>query len=235
MTFSMKRVMTIMQKDYKDLSRNLYVSMTLFIPLIMAAIFGRLDSGTVDAQYMIINMAFIMVATYIQSSLIAEEKEKNTLRGLMLSPASTFEIFCGKSLLTFISTAVIVFLSSMLIDYHPKNMLIVTAALFLSAIFYLGVGTWIGLLTKSVMEASVAIVPAILIFTFGSLVIPFIEKYPILGIVEYMPNFQLIDLARQVEAGAGMVDVWPNMGIILVWAIAIHVLSVYVYKKSMMD
>jgi ABC-2 type transport system permease protein len=235
MTFSMKRVLTILTKDYKDLSRNLYVSMTIFIPLIMAAVFGSLNSVNIESQYLIINMTFIMVATYIQSSLIAEEKEKNTLRGLMLSPASTFEIFCGKSLLSFISTAVIVFLASMLTDYHPKNMLIVTIALFLSAIFYLGVGTWIGLLTKSVMEASVAIVPAIIVFSFSSLAAPFIEKYPILGIVEYMPNFQLIDLAHQVEAGAGLMDVWSNLGIILLWAIAIHALSVYVYKKNMMD
>lgn len=34
--------------------------------------------------------------------LIAKEKEKNTLRGLMLSPASTLEILGGKSLLSFV-------------------------------------------------------------------------------------------------------------------------------------
>lgn len=46
---------------------------------------------------MIINMALILVATYVQSALVAEEKEKNTLRGLMLSPASIFEIFAAKA------------------------------------------------------------------------------------------------------------------------------------------
>lgn len=57
---------------------------------------------------MSINITFSMVATYVQCCLIAEEKEKNTLRSLMLSPASTSEILIGKSTLTFISTMLIV-------------------------------------------------------------------------------------------------------------------------------
>ncbi|MBP1991593.1 ABC transporter permease [Paenibacillus eucommiae] len=235
MTFSMRRVFAIFHKDYKDVSRNMYVTTTVVLPLIMAVFFGRLGIENVESHYIVINMAFILVATYVQSSLIAEEKEKKTLRGLMLSPASTIEIFCGKSLLSFISTLAIIFLSVLLTGYNPNNALIVVIALFLSAIFYLGVGTLIGLLTKSVMEASVAIIPAIGIFTLGSFVTPFIEKYPILAIAEYLPNLQLIDLAKQVETGAGLAELWPNLGIILLWSVAIYSLCVYLYKKSMVD
>lgn len=235
MTFSMRRVFAILHKDYKDVSRNLYVTTTVFTPLIMAVFLGRLGIENIDFQYIIINMAFVLAATYVQSSLIAEEKEKKTLRGLMLSPASTIEIFSGKSLLSFIATIVIVILSVLLMGYNPKNALIVAFALFLSIIFYLGVGTLMGLLTKSVMEASVAIIPVIGIITLGSFVTPFIEKYPILAIAEYLPNLQLIHMAKQVETGAGLAEVWPDLGIILLWSIAIYSLCVYLYKKSMVD
>lgn len=235
MTFSMKRVFAILNKDYKDVSRNLYVTTTVILPLIMAAFYGRMGLESINAEFMIFNLAFTLVATYVQSALIAEEKEKNTLRGLMLSPASTIEIFSGKSLLSLIATVIIVIGSGLLMDYHTSNFLIITIALFFSAIFYLGAGTLVGLLTKSVMEASVAILPVIAIFNFASFLVPLIEKYPILKVVEYLPNQQLIDLAEQVETGAGFADVWSNLGIILLWAIAIHALAVYVYKKRMLD
>ncbi|MNH93165.1 ABC-2 family transporter protein [compost metagenome] len=235
MTFSMKRVSAILHKDYKDVSRNMYVATTVFLPLILAAFYGRMGVEDVQSHYMIINLTFVLVATYVQSSLIAEEKEKNTLRGLMLSPASTLEIFCGKSLLSLITTIIIMLLSVSLMDYNPSNSLLIIIAMFLSAIFYLGLGTMIGLLTKSVMEASVAVMPAMAIFTFGSMVTPFVEKYPILAIAEYMPNLQLIDLANQVEAGASLAEVGSNLVIIVLWSIAIYALCMYLYKKSMVD
>lgn len=76
MTFSMKRSMAILYKDYKDVSKNLYVSTTVFLPLVMAAIYGRMGIEGIDAHYMVINMIFSLVAAYVQCSLIAEEKEK---------------------------------------------------------------------------------------------------------------------------------------------------------------
>ncbi|AND37967.1 ABC transporter permease [Cytobacillus oceanisediminis] len=235
MTFSMKRSMAILYKDYKDVSKNLYVSTTVFLPLVMAAIYGRMGIEAIDAHYMVINMIFSLVAAYVQCSLIAEEKEKNTLRGLMLSPASTLEILFGKSLLSFISTIAVIIIAAFLTGYNPDNVIIVGMAIILSAIFYIGIGTLLGLLTKSVMEASVVILPIMMIFSFGSFLTPFIEKYPVLIFIEYLPNLQLIDLANQIEAGAGLSDVWSHLAAIIIWTAAVFALVVAVYKKRMMD
>ena len=70
MTFSMRRAFAILHKDYKDVSRNMYVSSTAFLPLIMAMVYGRLGIDNIDSHYIIINMTFIVVATFVQSSLI---------------------------------------------------------------------------------------------------------------------------------------------------------------------
>ncbi|WP_442601991.1 ABC transporter permease [Paenibacillus sp. KN14-4R] len=235
MTFSMKRVNAILKKDYKDISRNMFVSSTLFFPLILAALYGRMGVETIAEHYMVINLGFILIGTYFQSALIAEEKEKNTLRGLMLSPATTFEIFCGKSLLSFIAAALVVVISIFLTGYQPNNVLLVGIALFLSSIFYIGVGSLIGLLTKSVMEASVAILPVIGIFSFGTFLMPIIDYNPSLAFVKLMPNLQLIELANQVQDGAGFLEVGSKLGVILLWAIVIHLLAAYVFKKRMVD
>lgn len=235
MTFSWKRVNAIFQKDFKDFSRNMAVSIVIFLPLILAAVYGRMGVDSIQVHFMIINMTFAMVGTYVQCCLIAEEKEKNTLRGLMLSPAGTLEILGGKSLLSFVLTIVIVFFCAFLSEYQPANMAIVAMAIIISAIFFIGLGTLLGLIAKSVMESSVIVLPVIVIFTMGSYVTVWADKYPILQIVEYLPNIQLVDLATKVETGAGFGDVFLNLIIIAIWTVVVYLLTAVMYKKRMVD
>lgn len=235
MNLSIKRSIAILQKDYKDVSKNLYVSSSIFMPLVMAAIYGRMGVDSIHSHYMVINMSFCLVAAYVQCSLIAEEKEKNTLRGLMLSPASTLDILVGKSLLSFIGTIIVIAIGAFLSEYKPENLFIISTAIILSTVFYIGLGTVLGLLTKSVMEASVIILPFLFLFSFGTFLTNFADKYPVLKIAEYLPNVQIVDLANKVQLGGGLANVWINLLIILAWVIAIFALVVVVYRKRMMD
>ncbi|WP_144511243.1 ABC transporter permease [Bacillus sp. FJAT-22090] len=235
MTFSWKRVNAIFQKDFKDFSRNIAVSIVIFLPLIMAAVYGRMGVDSIQVHFMTINMTFAMVGTYVQCCLIAEEKEKNTLRGLMLSPANTFEILGGKSLLSFVLTITIIFFSAFLSEYKPASITMVAVAIILSSLFYIGMGTLLGLIAKSVMESSVIVLPVIGVFTVGSFATVWAQKYPVLKALEYMPNVQLIDLAEKVEKGARFVNVLSNLGIIGAWVVVVFVLTVVVYKKRMVD
>ncbi|MBW8349790.1 ABC transporter permease [Bacillus sp. IITD106] len=235
MTFSLKRINAIFQKDFKDFSRNMAVSVVIIIPPILAAIYGRMGVDSIESHYMIINIAFSMVAAFVQCCLIAEEKEKNTLRGLMLSPASTGEILAGKSLLSFILTIGVILFSIVLAEYHPQNIGVVSIAIILSTFFYIGLGTLLGLFSKSVMEASVIVLPVIIVFSLGSFITALANQYPILKVANYLPNIQLIELAKEVEAGASLVDVITNLGVIMGWVVVIVILTIITYRKRMVD
>ncbi|TQR21004.1 ABC transporter permease [Psychrobacillus vulpis] len=235
MTFSWKRVNAIFQKDLKDFSRNLAVSVVVFLPLILALFNGRAGENTITGHFMTINIAFTLIATYVQCCLIAEEKEKNTLRGLMLSPANTLEILAGKSLLSFVLTIIVIFFSAYLSGYNPPNIWMISMAIILSSIFYIGLGTLLGLVAKSVMDSSVIVLPVIGIFSIGSFVLLLVDKYPILKIAEYLPNVQLIELAEKIEVGAEFSEVLSNLGIISIWVIAVILLTIVVYRKRMVD
>ncbi|MDN4606135.1 ABC transporter permease [Sporosarcina highlanderae] len=235
MMISWKRVNAILQKDFKDFSRNLAVSSVIFVPIILGAFYGRMGVESIETHFLLINMTFAMVAAFVQCCLIAEEKEKNTLRGLMLSPASTADILGGKSLLTFIMTMVVVFFTAFLAEYKPANIAIITLAVILSSFFYIALGTMLGLYSKSVLEASVIVMPVIIVFSLGSFITLVVEKYPILQVVTYLPNIQLIDLATKVEAGAGFGDVLVEFAIILGWVIAAVILTVIIFRKRMVD
>ncbi|MEK5037042.1 ABC transporter permease [Sporosarcina sp. FSL K6-3457] len=235
MTFSMKRVNAILQKDFKDISRNSAVSITALMPLILAFFFGKMGDVSLEVHYMVINFSMITVGSFVQCSLIAEEKEKNTLRGLMLSPASTVEILGGKSLLSLIATMIIVVIGAFFTGYQPEHIVVIAIAILFSSFFFIGLGTLLGLLAKSVMEASVIILPFMFVFGFGSMFTMFADKYPILKVIDYTPNMQLMDIAVKIESGVGLGGVWLNFGIIALWIIAVYALTVVVFKKRKMD
>ncbi|WP_330949749.1 ABC transporter permease [Virgibacillus sp. MG-45] len=232
---SMKRLMAIFQKDIKDLSKNMFVSTSVLMPVIFAAVYGGMEVVTLEIHFLSINIAFVMVAAYIQCALIAEEKEKNTLRGLMLSPATIPEILAGKSLVSFILTIITIVLSAILTGYEPANFVLIAIAIIISTLFYLGLGTLLGLLTKSVVEASVVILPFFFIFGFSIFIEFLIEKYPIFAIAEYMPNIQLMEFAAKVQEGLGFMDVWFHLMIMVAWTVGIAILAVITFKKREMD
>ncbi|GAA0424596.1 MAG: ABC transporter permease [Bacillota bacterium] len=232
MTFSMKRMYAIFLKDLKDLSKNMFITSSMLMPLLIAVLYSRMDELSIDMIYLVINLSFSTIGVFVQSAIIAEEKEKNTLRGLMLSPATILEIFGGKSLVTFLLTLLTIILSARLIDYEPSSISLIAIALIISSVFYIGLGTLMGLLTKSVVEASVITLPIIFLFGFSTLLQTLINTYPILSFIEYLPNVQLAELAKEVQLGAGIEDIWGYLAIILVWGIGIWLLTTWFYKKK---
>lgn len=235
MNISLKRVNAIFQKDFKDFSRNWAVSSVLFVPIGLGFMYGRAGVEDLTSHYLLINLAMAMVATFVQCCLIAEEKEKNTLRGLMLSPASTMEIIGGKSLLSFILTLGVIALTSYLSGYQPADTAVIVVAVVLSSLFYIAIGTILGLYSKSVMEASLIVMPVVLIFSLGSFITQLADSYPILKFALYLPNIQLIELATKVEAGSSFGDVLVELGIIAAWVVVSFIVTNIIYRRRMVD
>ena len=53
------------------------------------------------------------------------------------------------------------------------------------------------------------------IFGFGSMFTMFADKYPILKVLDYTPNTQLLDIAEKVESGVGLSGVWFRISAII--------------------
>ncbi len=229
------RIQAIFMKDYKEFSRNYAVSTMVLLPLIMAIFYKQTGVDSLQGYFLPINLAFVAVTSFVQCCLIAEEKERNTLRSLMLSPASLFDILLGKSLLVFVISAITVLLSIYLVGYTPANWLIMSIALFLSAVFYIGLGTLFALFTKTILEASVAILPVMLIFSFGPFALVLSEQYPIIKIAEWLPSAQIVLLAESIEQVYTPADVLLPFATILVWSFITWAITIVLYKKRMVD
>lgn len=235
MNFSMTRIQAILVKDYKEFSRNYAVSTMVLLPLIMAYFFNQSGANTINTYFLSINMAFAVVTTYVQCCLIAEEKEKNTLRSLMLSPASLGDILIGKSLFVLMLTIIAEAVTIILAGYEPANFFIIVIALLLSAVFYIALGTICGLFAKSIMEASFIVLPVMFIFSFGPLALALSSVNPILKIAEWLPSSQLLLLAEAIEGTYSMPDVIIPMLAIIVWTLVSWFFAAVIYKKRMVD
>ncbi|WP_223554713.1 ABC transporter permease [Lysinibacillus sphaericus] len=235
MNISMTRIQAIFMKDYKEFSRNYAVSTMALMPLIMAILYNQTGANAIITYFLPINMAFSMVTTYVQCCLIAEEKEKNTLRSLMLSPASLGDILIGKSLFFFIVTIVVVALTIFLVGYEPANFFIIAIALVFSAVFYIAMGTVCGLFAKSIMEGSIIVLPVIFIFSFAPIILGLSEAFPILKVAEWLPSSQLVLLAEALEGTFTTMDVIIPIATIIVWSLVTWIVAGFIYKKRMVD
>lgn len=229
------RIQAIFVKDYKEFTRNYAVSTMILLPLVLAFLYNKMGITGVETYFLPINLGFTAVTTFVQCCLIAEEKEKNTLRSLMLSPATIGDILIGKGLLVFIVSAVTIALTIFLSGYEPANLLLLSIGLIVSIIFYLGLGTLCGLFTKSIVEASVFILPVMVIFSFGPLALTIAEQYPVLKIAEWLPSAQIVELAYKLEGHYTLMDVIVPILVIVAWSIAAWILTAMIYKKRMVD
>lgn len=235
MNLSYKRIQAIFLKDYKEFSRNYSISIILIFPVVFAFLYRGDDPSQTFMTAFVLNFSFAMLTSFVQACLIAEEKEKNTLRSLMMTPASIFEVLLGKSALVFVLSAGILAVTVFVLGYTPESMPVFIVALALSIILYTALGTICGLFSNTVMEASLAVFPILILFTASQFGVMLEDRFPFLAILQYFPSALLADLMAMMHSGYQLSDLYLNLGITFIWTIAVTVISVLLYKKRLMD
>lgn len=236
MSFSLKRAGAIFVKDYKEFSRNYAISIMLIFPIIFALLFrgaGQLLPGAVGFVF---NASFVILTCFAQACLIAEEKERNTLRSLMMTPATTMDVLIGKSSLVFVMSAVVLAISTYILGYEPASIWAFVAATILSIILYTAVGTICGLYSKTLLDASLSIIPVAIVFTggpYGGMLLA--DDFPIFKVLEYTSTIQLVRLLDIRNAGFTMGDLLKPLLIILSWTVVLTIISVVLYQRRLKD
>ncbi|NIK78063.1 ABC-2 type transport system permease protein [Paenibacillus castaneae] len=235
MSISLKRARAIFVKDYKEFTRNYAVSIMLIFPIILALLFRSVDPSVPGIFAVVLNLSFVILSCFTQACLIAEEKERNTLRSLMMTPATTMDVLFGKSSLVFVMSAVVLGIVTYILGYEPTSIWAFVAVIILSIILYTAVGTICGLFSKTVLEASLTILPVIFIFTgapWGTLLV---DDFPIFKVLEYLPSTQLVYFLEVRNTGFTMGDLFPPLLITLAWTVVLTIVSVVLYQRRLKD
>ncbi len=226
------RVMAIFEKDLKEFTKNTTILFTPFITIILAIIYSRMETGDglpLIVVYAIVGITYASVTSGVMMILMAEENEKKTLRGLIMSPASYVEILLGKSLVTALMTFITLIISFIIME--STNMIDIQQIIGLLVLFFffLFLGIAVGLFVKSVGMTTVYLMPIMFIFGFTSMIefLGFSPDSIVIKITDYMPIPQLVAM--------GETESWSAIGIVLIWTIVAGLLAFVCFQKVKKD
>ncbi|MDH4422873.1 MULTISPECIES: ABC transporter permease [Bacillus] len=234
MTFSMRRVSAIFRKEVQDFKTNSQVLLMASLPIIFAFIYSRFGQGSAGVGIITL-MAFLFVAGFVQSMVIAEEKEKHTLRVLMLSPASSVEVLLGKSILTACLTLCICIVNLFILDQLSGNLVLLGFIFLSGTILFIVIGTTIGLLAESVPQTSLIGMPILMTMYLAVQFEPMVENKVIKTMIEYLPTSHMAKAINSLVEGAGFSSISGHVLNVGVWLILSLIACLIVYKKKQMD
>ena len=161
------------------------------------------------------------------SSILSEEKEKNTLRALMMSNVHPFEYLIGIGLYVWLMCMVGAAVFAVTGGYESKDflmfMVIMAAGILLSEL----TGAVIGVFSKDQMSATSVTVPVMMVFSFLPMLSMFNESIEKIAKVTYSQQLSIL------INGLGTAEVKPESILVIAANFIISaVLFALVFKKK---
>ncbi|WP_410984919.1 ABC transporter permease [Bacillus cereus] len=236
MTFSMRRFSAIVRKEMQDVGKNSQVLMMAAIPLVLAFIYGQMGSSNKTAlANLTILVAVIFIGGFVQAMVIAEEKEKHTLRVLMLSPASSLDVLFGKGVITALLTIIVSIANLFVLDVVQGNIGVLILLIIISAFLFIMIGTIIGLFSGTVAQTSLIGMPVLMVMLMGPMMLPLIKNETVKQIIEYLPSYHIGEAIVKLldeKPLSNMNGDFLNIGI---WFAITLIVTLIVYKKKQLD
>ncbi|WP_163970914.1 ABC transporter permease [Oceanobacillus halotolerans] len=225
-----KRIIAIFEKDMKDFLKNMMLLTMPLLPVVLALIYERMGNELpISLIYLIVGVTFSAVTSSVMMTMMAEENEKKTLRGLILSPASFLDIIIGKSLVTGLITFISLIVSLMIVGIGPFLDFRVIIGLILLFLFFLLLGIGIGLFSKSIAATSAYLMPLMFLFGFTPMIysLGLSEDSMAIAIADTFPLMQAIE-AHETSS-------WSPTGIVALWVMGAAIFMYICFKKTTTD
>ena len=190
MNFSIRRVNALVTKEFRDFYKNPNVLIMLLFPIGLTLFYKKVFGNNAPSGYLIsicLNMNITTIGCIVIAMLIAEEKEKNTLRTLMLSPLTAAEFIIGKFVITGILIMIINIATFFLLKINIIYLAMFIIITLLTTIGVLFVGALIGILSKDQMQTGTIGTPIYMIL----LMIPMVSRYNnvLKDIASFLPTY----------------------------------------------
>lgn len=243
MTLHMNKIAAIAQVKTRAFMGKNCIIMPIFaigFTAVMRILYNNMDMGSSAPIEMlnayVLSMGLVMnlgmTGIYCPCLLLAEEKEKNTLRVLMTSSVNGLEFFLGSILPVFIVTAIINFLLMPISGYMISGSDLAVFALvsILSSLTSCIIGMLLGIFAKNQVSAGTIITPVVLIFMLIPMFANMIEELS--KISRFLFTGILMDMIADISTGAKEI-IKPESIVILIAEVIISIaLFVIFYRKN---
>ncbi|MBM4458420.1 MAG: ABC transporter permease [Chloroflexi bacterium] len=185
-----------------------------------------------DRMLPLFAVVVLMMETLGLASLIAEEVQTGTLRGLLITPLGVGELFLAKGATSLLMTFTQAALLMLIIGGLKNQPLIILTALLLGGLMVTGVGFLLASVGKdmlSVMGWGILAIVLLGVPAFGVM-------FPgtVTGWAKIIPSHYLADTIHQVaNFGAGWEPVWRNLLILLGIDVVLFWLGAFVLRRKL--
>ncbi len=178
----------------------------------------------------------LVVGLTLLPGLIVDEKEKQTLRWLLLPPGSLSDVLVGKVLVTLAYQLVISIGALALLGGLGDNAPLLLLYILLGACLALALGLLFGVFFHTASAAGVVGGLSIFLFLLPAVIIPlapFIASNPITDVVKMLPTYYLADGANNAIQHVGtssrnLLDV----GVLLATTLVVFLLVIWILRRQ---
>lgn len=227
----MKHISAILWKQIKDTLKN----KTILIQFLMFPVMTIIMENSIKIEGMPEHFFAVMFAVmYVgmapltsMAAIIAEEKEKNTLRVLLMSNVKPMEYLTGVGIYVWGMCMIGAFVIALSGKYTGLSLLYFMLIMAVGLLVSMLIGAVIGTMSKSQMMATSITVPVMMVFSFMPMLSMFNDVIKKVGKVTYTQQintllFNVQDLEVSTE----------SILVIGITALLTLVLFVLAYKKS---
>lgn len=228
---SMKRISALFLKELQDLRRNTSILSMLAVPLLMTFLWSGLlhmpphFSFTIGALF-----GVVMAGVYSPAMMFAEEKEKHTLRVLMLSPATPGEILISKGLVTFLMIVVVTLLLIPISGVTVLGYPLLAVILLLGSTFVIALGFLIGLFSPNQMATGYIGMPVYLVL----LLVPMLGQQSKLlaALAKFVPSSYIWDGVTKAIQGQSLLGARTELLALILSSLVTLTVFVIAYRRK---
>lgn len=237
-----RKIRVLLKKEAKSFPKNWNILFMCLLPVLFSFIYTHVfrevgiseELGNYEILSVCVGMNLVLTAGFIIAILISEEKEKNTLRTLLLSGVSPIEFLTGKVIITFLVTETLNILIFYIVGMDTDEIgtfIWITSLVVMSMI---GIGAVVGMTVPNQMAAGTVGMPILMVF----LIIPILSSFNkrIEYIARFLPNYNMNLMFKKVFSGGEIgVGEAKNIAVILIWIVIAGIAFVYTYHKVGLD
>ncbi|MEG0452707.1 MAG: ABC transporter permease [Coprobacillus sp.] len=237
MKINMRCFKALFKKDFKNTFMNKNIFLMILLPILFCVIYTKVLGNVFGGEGapILLNMCTAMtlsvVPLNILPGMVAEEKEKHTLRSLMMANVSATDFLLSKAVVTMILTLIdslaIYLLVGLNMAYLPLYLAFVTLTSF-GLLFF---GAFIGLLAKDQMNAGTLAVPLMLVLMLFPMLAQANELFKKLSVAFPTGSFQTLFFSLIGNQSLLSTDCLIAFGVAILWIVIGIVAFVFVYKK----
>lgn len=225
----------IFEKQMKDLMKNMHILMLFFVYPIVALVMTSVMPGEVGfgSETFFISVFATMHCIFspivATTSTISEEKEKNTLRLLIMSNVKPVDYLISVGGFIFICTILSSLIFLLAAEFTFLSSLKLLLLIAVGSICSIILGLSIGAFSKNMAAANAIAVPIGMIFAFLPMLSNFNEK--IADISKFTYGYQISILISSYDFNIST----QNITIILINLMIFTLMFIYVFKRNRLE